>query len=148
MNNRVSGENVIGTIIGVVLFLLIAGLFIGDDDPECINGSCDNRRSGDSMYCALHKPASSSNSYKNSYSGSSYNGSSTSSTNKTTSSSTKKPTTSTTKKPSCTYYDPYDVQDYDNADDFADDWAEEFGDGDWDDGYDDAYDYWYDEMED
>lgn len=39
-------------------------------------------------------------------------------------------------------YDPYDVWDYDDADDFADDWAEDFGDGDYDDGYDGAYDYW------
>ena len=45
-------------------------------------------------------------------------------------------------------YDPYDVYDYDDADDFADDWAEEFGDGDYDDGYDDAYDYWEDERDD
>ena len=45
-------------------------------------------------------------------------------------------------------YDPYDVYDYDDADEFADDWAEEFGDGDYDDGYDDAYDYWEDEMDD
>ena len=36
--------------------------------------------------------------------------------------------------------DPYDVYDYD----FAEEWAEEFGDGDYDDGYDDAYDYWED----
>ena len=35
-------------------------------------------------------------------------------------------------------YDPYDAEEYDNADDFA----EEFGDGDYDEGYDDAYDYW------
>ena len=39
-------------------------------------------------------------------------------------------------------YDPYDVQDFDDPDDFAEEWAEEFGDGDYDDGYDDAYDYW------
>lgn len=39
-------------------------------------------------------------------------------------------------------YDPYDVYDYDDPDDFADEWAEEFGDGSYDDGYDDAYDYW------
>ena len=44
------------------------------------------------------------------------------------------------------YYDPYGVEDYDNADDFADEWAEEFGDGDYDDGYDDAYDYWEEEY--
>ncbi len=46
--------------------------------------------------------------------------------------------------------DPYDVEDYDNADDFADEWADEFADsynGDYEDGYDDAYDYWEDEYE-
>ena len=41
------------------------------------------------------------------------------------------------------FYDPYDVYDYDDPDDFADEWAEEFGD-DFEDGYDDAYDYWED----
>lgn len=45
------------------------------------------------------------------------------------------------------YSDPYDAEDYDNADDFAEEWAEEFGDGDYDDGYDDAYDYWEDAMD-
>ena len=40
--------------------------------------------------------------------------------------------------------DPFDVNDYDDPDDFADEWAEEFVDGDYDDGYDDAYDYWED----
>lgn len=44
-------------------------------------------------------------------------------------------------------YDPYDVHDYDDPDDFAEEWAEEFGDGNYDDGYDDAYDYWEDEAE-
>ena len=43
--------------------------------------------------------------------------------------------------------DPYDVDDYDNPDDFADEWADEFGDGDYDDGYDDVYDYWEDERD-
>lgn len=46
-----------------------------------------------------------------------------------------------------TYSDPYDAEDYDNADDFAEEWAEEFGDGDYDDGYDDAYDYWEDAID-
>ena len=41
-------------------------------------------------------------------------------------------------------YDPYDVEQYNDPDDFADEWAEEFGDGDYDDGYDDAYEYWED----
>ena len=43
------------------------------------------------------------------------------------------------------YSDPYDVNDYDDPDDFAEEWAEEFADfvdGDCDDGYDEAYDYW------
>lgn len=43
-------------------------------------------------------------------------------------------------------YDPYDVYDYDDPDDFADEWGEEFGDGNYDDGYDDAYDYWEEKM--
>ena len=43
--------------------------------------------------------------------------------------------------------DLYDVDDYDNPDDFADEWADEFGDGDYDDGYDNAYDYWEDERD-
>lgn len=51
-------------------------------------------------------------------------------------------------KDSDVYYDPYDVYDYDNADDFADEWEDEFADsynGDYEDGYDDAYDYWEEE---
>lgn len=40
------------------------------------------------------------------------------------------------------YYDPYDVYDYDDPDDFADDLWEEFDDESEEDGYDDAYDYW------
>lgn len=44
-------------------------------------------------------------------------------------------------------YDPYDVQDFYDPNDFAEEWAEEFGDGDYDDGYDDAYDYWEDDAE-
>ena len=44
-------------------------------------------------------------------------------------------------------YDPYDVYDYDDPDEFADEWGEEFGDGSYEDGYDDAYDYWEDEMD-
>ena len=48
-------------------------------------------------------------------------------------------------------YDPYDVHDYDTADDFADDKYEEFYDyedeyEDEDEAYDAAEDYWYDEY--
>lgn len=38
--------------------------------------------------------------------------------------------------------DPYDVDDYDDPDDFAGEWEDEF-----DDGYDEAYDYWEDEHD-
>ena len=38
--------------------------------------------------------------------------------------------------------DPYDVDDYDDPDDFASEWEDEF-----DDGYDEAYDYWEDEHD-
>lgn len=43
------------------------------------------------------------------------------------------------------YWDSYDVEDYDDPDDFADDWADDFADlvdGDYEDGYDEAYEYW------
>ena len=43
-------------------------------------------------------------------------------------------------------YDFYDVDSYDDPDDFADEWAEEFGDGDYETGYDEAYDYWEEEY--
>ena len=42
--------------------------------------------------------------------------------------------------------DPYDVNYYENGDDFAEEWAEEFGSGDSEDGYEDAYDYWESES--
>ena len=38
--------------------------------------------------------------------------------------------------------DPYDVDEYDDPDDFAGEWEDEF-----DDGYDDAYDYWEEEHD-
>ena len=38
--------------------------------------------------------------------------------------------------------DPYDVDDYDDPNDFASEWEDEF-----DDGYDEAYDYWEDEHD-
>lgn len=48
-------------------------------------------------------------------------------------------------------YDPYDVHDYDSADDFAEDKYEEFYDSedeneDENEAYDAAEDYWYDEY--
>ena len=42
--------------------------------------------------------------------------------------------------------DPYDVNYYENGDDFAEEWAEEFGSGDSEDGKEDAYDYWESES--
>lgn len=43
----------------------------------------------------------------------------------------------------------YDVEDYDNPDDYADEWVEEFSedDEDEDDAYDEAYDYWVEHHE-
>ena len=74
---------------------------------------------------------------------------------KDTGSSGKKDTNSSGKKDttgsSSGSYDPYDVHDYDSADDFADDKYEEFYDyedeyEDEDEAYDAAEDYWYDEY--
>ena len=44
------------------------------------------------------------------------------------------------------YSDSYDVDDYDDPDNFAEEWAEEFGDGNYDSGYDEAYDYYWENQ--
>ena len=85
----------------------------------CIKSGCNGKVESGSSYCYSHMPSTTSSSTP-SYHNNSGN------TNQ---------------------YDPYDVYDYDNGDDFAEEWAEEFGDGDYEDGYDEAYDYWEDEME-
>lgn len=76
------------------------------------------------------------------YDGLSESGSSTDQEDHTYSYDYQKPSSSSSSSHSDYKYDPYDVYDYDDADDFADEWAEEFGDGDWDDGWDDAWDYY------
>ena len=99
-------------------------------DHTCIKSGCDNKVTSGSSYCYSHKPSATSSSTSSYH----YNNNSESTKKYSGSGNTNK-------------YDPYDVYDYDNGDDFADEWAEEFGDGDYDEGYDEAYDYWEDEME-
>ena len=97
---------------------------------ECVSAGCTNKPMSGSIFCETHdvktKEKSSVKDSKN-----------------TTKKSNKKKTSYSSKKK----YDPYDVYEFDDPDDFAEEWAEEFGDGDWDGGYDDAYDYWEDEYE-
>ena len=131
--------------------MLFIGFCINSSKPKCVMGGCGKERTSGSQYCVLHDlsyrsygnpdynavykqsqekrkrkmndPASDTGIKNNNSSQSSYD--------------------IDNKK---TYigksYDPYNVGEYDNPDDFADEWAEEFGDG----NYDDAYDYWEDEM--
>ena len=108
----------------------------------CVDSGCTRSRMSGSSYCSFHTCIKSGcNSHV--VSGSSYCYShQPSTTGGGTSTHSYSNTSGNTKK-----YDPYDVYDYDNGDDFAEEWAEEFGDGDYEDGYDDAYDYWEDEME-
>ena len=55
---------------------------------------------------------------------------------------TTKPSSGSSKKK--TYYDAYDADDYDDAEDYADEYWEEF-DEDFDEGWEEAYDYWMEE---
>lgn len=95
----------------------------------CKKLGCHSQVVSGSSYCYIHKPSTTSSGTSSYH----YSNSSSSTRKYSNSGNTKK-------------NDPYDVYDYDNADDFAEEWAEEFGDGDYDDGYDDAYDYWEDER--
>lgn len=144
-----------------IAILLITGLMvfvsfgINNSKPKCTMASCNEERTSDSQYCVLHDL-----SYK-SYGNPDYNAvykqsrenrikntsDSASDTNDINHGSFQSSYDTNNKR---TYigksYDPYDVGEYDDPDDFAEEWAEEFGDGDYDEGYDDAYDYWEDEM--
>lgn len=151
MNNRKSGGAGIAILLTVGIMLFI-GFCINSSQPKCAMGGCNKERTADSQYCVLHDL-----SYR-SYGNPDYNAvykqsqekrkNNTSNTVSDTGIKNKSNSQSSynidNKK---TYigksYDPYDVGEYDDPDDFADEWAEEFGDGD----YDDAYDYWEDEME-
>lgn len=139
MNNRKSGGTgiVIFLTVGIMLFI---GFCINSCKPKCDMGGCNKERTADSQYCVLHDL-----SYR-SYGNPDYNAVSDTGI-KNNSNSQSSYNINNVKTYTGKSYDPYDVGEYDNLDDFADEWAEEFGDGDYDDGYDDAYDYWEDEME-
>lgn len=110
----------------------------------CAASGCYRRRATGSSYCSTHT-CKQSGCTKQVVTGSNY---CITHKPKPVQKSTKSYTKSTNKK---TYkknnYDSYDVNEYDDPDDFADEWGEEFGDGSFDDGYDDAYDYWEDEHD-
>lgn len=123
--------------------------------PKCVMGGCGKERTSGSQYCVLHDL-----SYR-SYGNPDYNAVYKQSQEKRKSKMNDPASDTGIKNNNSsqssydidnkkTYigksYDPYNVGEYDNPDDFADEWAEEFGDGNYDDGYDDAYDYWEDEM--
>ena len=147
--NSDQGATLLGAIIGVILVFIVMAMISNASTPECIKGDCDNDQAPNSLYCYLHKRYSSSRS--GSYSsrlGSSKNSYSSGSSNSSGSTGSYKTDSSNTNRNSSTYkYDPYDVYEYDDPDDFAEEWAEEFGDGSFDDGYDDAYDYWEEERD-
>lgn len=124
--------------------------------PKCVMGGCGKERTSGSQYCVLHDL-----SYR-SYGNPDYNAVYKQSQEKRKSKMNDPASDTGIKNNNSsqssydidnkkTYigksYDPYNVGEYDNPDDFADEWAEEFGDGNYDDGYDDAYDYWEGEME-
>lgn len=125
--------------------MLFIGFCINSSKPKCVMGGCSEERTAGSQYCVLHDL-----SYR-SYGNPDYNAvykqsqekrknntnDSVSDTGIKNNDSSQSSYDINNKK---TYtgksYDPYDVGEYDNPDDFADEWAEEFGDGNYDDGYD------------
>ena len=171
-----NGTGLFTGIIVAVLFLGAIGWLADLAEPKCRMAGCDNRRADGSSYCFLHQlsyqtygtpdyhavyqksrerqkqaadtySANKSNnsrysstdnlSGRTSGSASDYSSSGSRSTGQ------KAGTSSGNRSYS---YDPYDAEQFDNADDFADEWAEEFGDGDFEEGYEDAYDYWENEY--
>lgn len=135
--------------------MLFIGFCINSSKPKCVMGGCGKERTSGSQYCVLHDL-----SYR-SYGNPDYNAVYKQSQEKRKSKMNDPASDTGIKNNNSsqssydidnkkTYigksYDPYNVGEYDNPDDFADEWAEEFGDGNYDDGYDDAYDYWEDEM--
>lgn len=101
-------------------------------------------RTNDALHSDSGSTRSSGNSTSSGGSGSSGSNSTSGSTKYGSSSSSGKTSSSATKKT-----DGYDVEDYDDPDDFADEWVEEFSeyDEDEDDAYDEAYDYWKEHHE-
>ena len=69
--------------------------------------------------------------------------------NSSSSGSTRYSSSGKTSSSATTKTDGYDVEDYDDPDDFADEWAEEFSEDDEDDdeAYEEAYDYWVEHHE-
>ena len=155
-------NNTGSTVTAVVITLgimLVIGSFLKASKPKCSMTGCREKRLSNSKYCVMHDL-----SYR-SYGNPDYHAVYRSNQqrrqqadadiekkkNKQTEKTTWENSSSNSTNTKSSYsgksyvkkaYDPYDADDYDNADDFAEEWAEEFGDGNYDDGYDDAYYYW------
>ena len=152
-----TGSTAVALVITFGVMLLI-GAIMKASEPKCSMSGCNDERISGSRYCVMHDLSyrsygnpdyhavykASQQRRKNTVTNKDYSVQTSGITSKSTSSYTpKRSTYSRTKKSySEKNYDPYDAEEYDNADDFAEEWAEEFGDGDYDEGYDDAYDYW------
>jgi hypothetical protein len=110
-----SGNGMAGII---AVCFVIAVVYLSGLSGQCSRSGCTNQKASGSRYCYTH-------SYKSStYSTSRKTAGSYTSSRKNSSSSSK------------TYSDPYDVQDYDDPEDFYYDNYDDF------DGYEDAEDYW------
>ena len=167
MNNKKSSRTgvALGLTLGVIVFI---GVCINTSKPKCSQTGCNEERTSGSQYCVMHDLSyrsygnpdynevyrESQERQKNSSSGSSlYITDKTDSSSSSSSGASSSGTLSSGykysghKSSSVKVYDPYDVEDYDDPDDFAEEWAEEFGDGSYDEGYDDAYDYWEEEYD-
>lgn len=113
----------------IIIGICLTGLSSCDSEETCIKTGCDNEQSYGSCYCYMHKPSTSSKSYKSNTSNTNYNSSSSSSSG------------STSKKSSYTNsYDSYDdgYEDVYENEDY--DWDRYWEDDDYADGVNDAMD--------
>lgn len=149
MNNRKTGGTGLAILLTVGIMVFI-GFYIDSSKPKCAMGDCNRERTADSQYYVLHDLSyrcygnldyhavyEQSQEKRKSKTNDSASDTRIKNCNSSQSSSNIDNKRTHTGKS----YDPYDVGEYDDSDDFADEWAEEFGDGDYDDVYDDAYDY-------
>ena len=127
-------DSITEIIVALSIIALLTGICLlsaSDMEPACAEYGCKKSRWNGSIYCMEHeqqygKKRKKKNSHTQTIKSNTYQNTD---------------NTGNTGEFRRTY-DPYDVSDYRDGDDFAEEWAEEFGDGDYDSGYDDAYDYW------
>ena len=155
MRRQGSGSTLSAILItfGIILF---SGFVLQALEPKCGAAGCNERVVSGNKYCTIHQISYrtyGTPDYHSVYRRSQENRNRSTYTNLNANSNVSSSGSDTGKSSNASSsfsgkrYDPYDVDEYDNPDDFAEEWAEEFGEGDYEEGYDEAYDYWESERE-